>query len=68
MPLLIYVVNTLFILAPNAPPVIQTGYNLSSTSIFISWSKIPDKNLRGIFLGFRITYRLVKEGKELQNT
>lgn len=52
-------------LAPNAAPEIQSSHNLSSSSIFIRWSRIPRNNIRGILQGFVLNYRDVKTGNDL---
>lgn len=51
-------------LAPNAAPEIQSSHNLTSSSIFIRWSRIPRKNIRGILQGFVLNYRHIKTGND----
>lgn len=44
-------------LAPSAPPVNVTAYNLSSTSVMVTWFPVPDDMLNGILQSYRVVYR-----------
>lgn len=34
----------------------MTGFNKSSTSLFVEWQEIPPKHRKGILLGYKISY------------
>ena len=44
-------------LAPSAPPENVTAYNLSSTSVMVTWFPVPDDMLNGILQSYRVVYR-----------
>ena len=41
---------------PDAFPKNVTGFNQSSTSLFVEWQHIPRQHRNGILLGYKITY------------
>ena len=43
--------------APNAPPENVTAYNLSSTSVNVTWFPVPSHSLNGILQSYRVFYR-----------
>ena len=44
-------------LAPSAAPESVSAYNLSSTSIVVTWSRVPDDSLNGILQSYRVMLR-----------
>ena len=44
-------------LAPSAAPGSVSAYNLSSTSIVVTWSRVPDDLLNGILQSYRVMLR-----------
>lgn len=44
-------------LAPSAAPESVSAYNLSSTSIVVTWSRVPDDLLNGILQSYRVMLR-----------
>ena len=46
----------LFFVAPQVYPWNVTGFNSSSTSIFIQWSPIPTEMVAGVLREYRIVY------------
>ena len=45
-----------FLTAPNAPPADISGYNPSSTSIFVDWRDVPEPDQNGIIRFYTVTY------------
>ena len=45
-----------FLTAPNAPPADISGYNTSSTSIFVDWGDVPQPDQNGIIRFYTVTY------------
>ena len=45
-----------FLTAPNAPPDDISGYNTSSTSIFVDWSDVPLPDRNGIIRSYTVSY------------
>ena len=45
-----------FLTAPNAPPADISGYNTSSTSIFVDWGDVPQPDRNGIIRSYTVTY------------
>ena len=45
------------LLAPSAAPESVSAYNLSSTSIVVTWSRVPDDLLNGILQSYRVMLR-----------
>ena len=45
-----------FLVGPDAHPVNVTGFNKSSTSLFVEWQHIPPQHRNGILLGYKIFY------------
>ncbi|KAK2556836.1 Cell adhesion molecule Dscam2, partial [Acropora cervicornis] len=41
--------------APSSPPLDFRGYNLSSTSIKVTWGDVPKSSVNGILLGYHVT-------------
>ena len=41
--------------APSSPPLNFRGYNLSSTSIKVTWGDVPKSSVNGILLGYHVT-------------
>lgn len=41
--------------APSSPPLDFRGYNLSSTSIMVTWGDVPKSSVNGIVLGYHVT-------------
>ena len=41
---------------PTSPPSIVITYNTSSTSIFVEWSPPPIDSIRGVLLGYEVSY------------
>lgn len=56
--------NTLFLYysAPTAPPENVTAYNLSSTSIMVTWLPVPEGFLNGELQSYRVFYRETTSG------
>ena len=52
---------------PSMPPDITAGFNLSSTSLTIEWSRVPPEFANGILLGYVITYQISIEADSSQN-
>lgn len=52
---------------PSMPPDITAGFNLSSTSLIIEWTRIPPEFVNGILLGYTITYQRSTEAGSPQN-
>ena len=52
---------------PSIPPDIIAGFNLSSTSLTVEWSRIPPEFVNGILLGYMITYQISIEADSSQN-
>ena len=48
-------------LAPSAAPESVSAYNLSSTSIVVTWSRVPDDLLNGILQSYRVMLRGVSQ-------
>lgn len=46
-----------FVTEPNAPPSNVTGYNASSTSIFVQWDQVPAQYQNGRILRYTVIYR-----------
>lgn len=44
-------------LAPSAAPESVSAYNVSSTSIAVTWSRVPDDLLNGILQSYRVMLR-----------
>ncbi|XP_068726145.1 protein sidekick-1-like [Montipora capricornis] len=42
---------------PSAPPTLVQGHNTSSTSIFVSWSEVPESDQNGVILSYTVTYK-----------
>ena len=45
--------------APSAPPENVTAYNLSSTSVNVTWFPVPTHLLNGLLQSYRVFYREV---------
>ncbi|XP_044173286.1 uncharacterized protein LOC114975057 isoform X6 [Acropora millepora] len=43
---------------PSAPPANVSGYNTSSTTIFVQWDQVPAAHQNGVILYYTITYEL----------
>lgn len=41
---------------PDAYPTNVSGFNKSSTSLFVEWQHIPQQNKNGVLKGYKITY------------
>ncbi|XP_068728210.1 receptor-type tyrosine-protein phosphatase delta-like [Montipora capricornis] len=53
---------------PNAPPANVTGYNTSSTSLFVQWDEVPAADQNGVILRYTVTYTELPNGPEqIQN-
>lgn len=46
----------MFLIVPDAYPTNVTGFNKSSTSLFVEWRHIPPQDRCGILLGYKIFY------------
>lgn len=47
----------LYQIVPNVGPVIIAYYNISSSSIYVQWEhSIPERNVRGILVGYRVAW------------
>ena len=50
--------SSLFLTVPNASPNLKpVGYNMSSTSLNISWQTIPRADINGILRGYILFYK-----------
>ena len=49
-----------FFVVPTAPPLNVTGYNVSETSIQISWNEILETERNGIINKYTIKYRNIR--------
>lgn len=43
---------------PSLPPQNVSSYNTSSTSLHVSWHKVPHGFVHGILLGYRVLYKV----------
>ena len=46
---------------PDGAPQNVNGHNSSSTSIRVSWDKVPDEQQNGVILSYNITYQSLTE-------
>ncbi|XP_044175659.1 uncharacterized protein LOC114960826 isoform X2 [Acropora millepora] len=44
--------------APSSPPLDFRGYNVSSTSIMVTWGDVPKSSVNGVVLGYHVTCTL----------
>ena len=51
-----------FLAAPRPPPANVSGYNTSSTSIFVQWDQAPAAHQSGAILYYTVTYRALPSG------
>ncbi|XP_072886745.1 neurofascin homolog (chicken) a isoform X10 [Hemitrygon akajei] len=51
---------------PNATPTSISGRNINSTAILLQWTALPQENIRGYLIGYRIQYW--NEGSLLKST
>ena len=51
-----------FFAEPSAPPANVSGYNTSSTSIFVYWDQVPAAHQNGAILYYTVTYRALRSG------
>ena len=42
--------------APNAPPADISGYNTSSTAIFVDWGDVPQPDQNGVIRSYTVNY------------
>ncbi|XP_068677575.1 receptor-type tyrosine-protein phosphatase delta-like isoform X2 [Montipora foliosa] len=49
---------------PNAPPANVTGYNTSSTGLFVQWEEVPAADQNGVILRYTVTYTELPNGPE----
>lgn len=55
--LILFDLYFLIALVPDGKPTVTMAYNMSSTSIHISWRAPHKSTIHGEFLGYRISYR-----------
>ena len=60
--------STLLYTAPSAAPQNIEGYASGSTSIYLSWSPLPNKHHNGRIRGYYIHVREVDTGTETRHT
>ena len=46
---------------PSLAPVNLRAHNKSSTSLLVAWEPLPDDEVNGILLGYKVTYRKHKD-------
>ena len=46
----------------SAPPANVSGYNISSTRIFVQWDHVPAAHQNGAILYYTVTYRALPSG------
>lgn len=42
---------------PSLAPVNLRAHNMSSTRLLVAWEQLPDDQVNGILLGYKVTYR-----------
>jgi len=42
--------------APNLAPVNLRAHNMSSTSLLVAWEQLPEDQVNGILLGYKVAY------------
>ena len=52
----------------DAPPLSVTGYNTSSTSIFVSWGEVPVDKQLGNIIRYSVIYKKIPGGTERSKT
>ena len=55
-------VSSWILAGPSAPPANVSGYNTSSTTIFVQWDQVPAAHQNGVILYYTITYSYYYNG------
>lgn len=56
---------SMIVAVPEAFPTNVTGFNQSSTSLFVEWRHIPQQYRNGILLGYKISYAPKKSSQSM---